>query len=241
MPAGTRLATSISATRDATGSYSNGETVIVGSTPRRVTFGLLGGGDIANNVSIDANLQYNVLSLKGSASGVYGNVNATWRLSPQWSVLGTYYDNTDNTAKLFVLDPLIPVINPSPTLRSRATLLSIRYEDRAGTSIAPIGGRPGSPAGGIAGTLYLDLNDNGQRDPGESGVRNVTVVLNGRFQTRTDESGRFDFPFVAAGSQTITFIPDNLPLPWSLGDEKFEVVVNARTTATLEVGARRLR
>ena len=167
--------------------------------------------------------------------------NATWRLSPQWSVLGTYYDNTDDTAKLFVLDPLIPAANAVPTQRSRAVLLSIRYEERAGTSMAPIGGRPGSPAGAIAGTLYLDLNDNGQRDPGEPGARNVTVLLNGRFPTRTDESGRFEFSFVAAGSQTITVIPDNLPLPWSVGTERFEVVVDARATATLDIGARRLR
>jgi len=240
-PAGIRLATSISATRDATGSYTNGDTVIAGSTPRRVSLGLLGGGDIANNVSIDANLQYNVLSLKGTASGVYGNVNATWRLSPQWSVQGTYYDNTDDTAKLFVLDPLIPVVNSVPTQRSRAVLLSIRYEERAGSSMAPIGGRPGSPAGSIAGTLYLDLNDNGQRDPGEPGARNVTVLLNGRFPTRTDESGRFEFSFVAAGGQTITVIPDNLPLPWSVGSERFEVVVDARATSTLDIGARRVR
>jgi hypothetical protein len=241
MPAGTRLATSISATRDATGSYTNGDIVVPGSTPRRVSLGLLGGGDIANNLTIDANLQYNVLSLHGSASGVYGNINATWRLSPQWSVQGTYYDNTDNTAKLFQLDPLIPVVDQAPAQRSRAVLLSIRYEDRAGTAMAPIGGRPGSLAGGIAGTLYLDLNDNGRRDPGEPGAPNVTVVLNGRFPTRTDESGRFEFPFVAAGSQTITVVPDNLPLPWSIGGERFEVVVDARTTATVDIGARRLR
>ncbi len=61
---------------------------------------MLGGGDITNNLSIDANLQYNVVSRGSTANGVYGNVNVNWRLSPQWSVVGTYYDNRDNTAQL---------------------------------------------------------------------------------------------------------------------------------------------
>ena len=241
MPAGTRLSTTINATRDATGSYASGDATVPGSTLRRVGVGLLGGGDITNNVSLDANLQYNLLTLNGSASGVYGNVNLNWRLSPQWSIIGTYYDNTDNTAQLFVLDPLIPVVNPLPTQRSRAVLLSIRYEDRAGSSVVPIGGRAGSPAGTIAGTLFLDLNDNGRRDPGEPGAPNVTVLLNGRFPTRTDESGRFEFPFVAAGAQTISVIPDNLPLPWAIGSPRFTVDVSARSTATLDIAARRIR
>ncbi len=240
-PVGTRLSTTLTATRDTTGSLSAGAITIPQSTIRRFGIGVLGGGDITNNLSVDANLQYNLLSRGQTASGVYGNVNATWRLSPQWSIAGTYYDNRDDTANLFVLDPLIPTINPLPTQRSRAVMLSVRYEDRAGTSVAPLGGRAGAAAGTIAGTLYLDLNDNGQRDAGEPGAPNVTILLNGRFQARTDESGRFEFPWVATGMHTITVIPDNLPLPWSLGGSKFDVNVGARSTATLEIGARRIR
>ena len=69
----------------------------------------------------------------------------------------------------------------------------------------------------------------------------MTVLLNGRFATRTDEVGRFEFPFVPTGRHTITVVPDNLPLPWSLGDAKFEVRVGARSTESLEIGARRIR
>ena len=241
MPAGIRLSTTITATRDVTGSYPSGDRMIAGTTLRRIGVGVLGGGDITNSLSLDANLQYNLATLNGTASGVYGNVNVNWRLSPQWSVVGTFYDNTDNTAQLFVLDPLIPVVNPAPAVRSRAFLLSLRYEDRAGSTVVPIGGRAGSPAGTIAGTLFLDLNDNGRRDPGEPGASNVTILLNGRFPTRTDETGRYEFPFVAAGTQTITVIPDNLPLPWVVGNQKFGVDVSARSTATLDIAARRIR
>ncbi len=241
MPAGSRLSTTINATRDVTGAYTAGDTAYPRSTLRRVGIGVLGGGDITNSLSLDANLQYNLLTLNGSASGVYGNVNLNWRLSPQWSIVGTYYDNTDNTAQLFVLDPLIPVVNPVPTQRSRAVLLSIRYEDRAGSSVVPIGGRAGSPAGTIAGTLFLDLNDNGRRDPGEPGAANVTILLNGRFPTRTDEAGRFEFPFVAAGAQVVSVIPDNLPLPWAVATPRLTADVAARATTTLDIPARRIR
>ncbi|MEO8346967.1 MAG: hypothetical protein ABI607_14850 [Betaproteobacteria bacterium] len=240
-PVGTRLSTSMTATRDTTGSLTAGNLTLPRSTIHRLGVGLLGGGDITNNVSVDANLQYNLLSRGGTASGIYGNVNVNWRLSPQWSVTGTYYDNRDDTANLFVLDPLVPVINQLPTQRSRAVLLSLRYEERAGTATVPLGGQPGTAAGTIAGTLFLDLNDNGQRDAGEPGAPNVTVLLNGRYQTRTDESGRFDFPLVATGIHTITVVPDNLPLPWSLGGSKFDVNVNARSTSTMDIGARRIR
>ncbi len=241
MPVGSRLSTSLTATRDATGSASLGDLTLPGSTIRRLGIGVLGGGDITNNLSVDANLQYNVFSRGGTASGVYGNVNLNWRLSAQWSIAGTFYDNRDDTSKLFMVDSPIAVINALPTQRSRALFLSLRYEERAGSLSVPIGGRPGSAAGGIVGTLYLDLNDNGQRDAGEPGASNVTILLNGRFSTRTDESGRFEFPFVAVGSHTISVVPDNLPLPWSLGDTKYEVRVGARSTESLEIGARRVR
>jgi hypothetical protein len=181
------------------------------------------------------------VTVNGSATGVYGNVNLNWRISPQWSVVGTYYDNRDDTASLFILNPLISPLNQVPTQRARAVLLTLRYEDRAGSPTVPLGGRSGSAAGTISGALYLDLNDNGQRDPGEPGAANVTILLNGRFPTRTDESGRYEFPFVAVGTQTISVVPDNLPLPWTITSPKFEVGVNSRTTSNLDIGARRIR
>lgn len=241
MPAGTRLSTSLTLTREHTAGTTFNETYIPASTIRRFGIGVLGGGDIANNVSVDANLQYNVFSRGGTASGIYGNINVNWRLSPQWSVVGTYYDNRDDTAQLFVTDPLIPVINPLPTQRNRAVFVQLRYETRAGTPVAGLGARPGAPLGGIAGVLFLDQNDNGKRDAGEPGVANVTVLLDGRFSTRTDEAGRFEFPFVGVGEHRITLVPDNVPLPWTFGDSRYEVRVDTRATTSLEIGARRLR
>jgi SdrD B-like domain len=243
VPVGTRLSTSLTATRDTTGGAADTSTgtPIPGSTLRRLGVGLLGGGDITNNVSLDANLQYNVLSRGGTASGVYGSANLNWRLSSNWSVSATYYDNRDDTAKLFVLDPLISALNPLPIQRTRAVYLTLRYEDRAGTAVAPLGGRPGSAAGAIGGYVFLDTNDNGRRDAGEPGAANVTVLLDRRFSVRTDDAGRFEFPFVAAGAHTISVLPDNLPLPWVVEGDRREISVSARESALVEIAARRLR
>jgi hypothetical protein len=243
MPAGSRLSTSVAATRDTSQAATPGspDAALFDTTFRRLGLGVLGGGDLTNNLSVDANLQYNLLQHGGSASGVYGNAVLNWRIDSRWSVSATYYDNRDDTARLFTLDPLIPIVNAVPVMRNRAILLTLRYEERAGTRMAPLGGRPGGPAGAIAGVLFLDANDNGQRDPGEPGASNVTVLLNGRFSTRTDASGRFEFPFVAAGIQTLTVLPDNLALPWVVGEAKREVDVRTRETAQVEIGARRLR
>jgi len=128
-----------------------------------------------------------------------------------------------------------------PVQRNRAFFLTLRYEDRAGTPVAPLGGRPGSAAGAIAGYVFLDTNDNGRRDAGEPGAPNVTVLLDRRFSVRTDDAGRFEFPFVAAGAHTIAVLPDNLPLPWAIEGDKREISVSARESATIEIAAKRLR
>jgi hypothetical protein len=238
-PIGTRLSTSLAATRDVSQSVFAGATTE--ASLRSFGIGVLGGGDITDRLSIDANLQYNIQNRGGSATGVYGNVVMNWRYDSHWSLTATYYDNRDDSAKLFTLDPLIPVINPVPVQRNRAAYLTLRYEDRAGTPIAPLGGRPGSAAGAIAGYVFLDTNDNGRRDAGEPGAANVTVLLDRRFSARTDDAGRFEFPFVAAGAHTITVLPDNLPLPWAVEGDKREISVSARESALVEIAARRLR
>lgn len=239
MPVGTRLSTSLAATRDTSQSAIPG--IMNDTSLRRFSIGVLGGGDLTDRLSIDANLQYNIANSGGMATGIYGNVVLNWRYDSHWSLGATYYDNRDDTAKLFVLDPLIPVINPVPVQRNRAFLLTVRYEDRAGTPVSPLGGRPGAAAGAIYGYVFLDTNDNGSRDAGEPGAANVTVLLDRRFSARTDDAGRFEFPFVAAGAHTIAVLPDNLPLPWAVSDDRREITVSARESALLEIPARRLR
>ena len=90
--------------------------------------------------------------------------------------------------------------------------------------------------------IYLDANENGRYDAGEAGAANVTVILDGRFSTRTDANGRYDFPAVAAGRHVITVQPDNLPLPWTLLNQgRTEVEVTTRDRVDVNIGAMRLK
>ncbi|HZC77732.1 MAG TPA: SdrD B-like domain-containing protein, partial [Ktedonobacterales bacterium] len=96
--------------------------------------------------------------------------------------------------------------------------------------------------GRLTGVIYLDANENGRFDAGETGAANVTVILDGRFSTRTDANGRFDFPAVAAGHHVLRVQADALPLPWTLADEgRTEVEVGTRDRVDVNIGALRLK
>lgn len=232
LPLGTRLTTGIAGSRE----------TIAGATFNTASLLVYGGGNITDNLTLDGNARINYTRNNGSATGAYINANATWRIDPHWSVIATAYDNRDDTARLFVITPPSQETVPVPTQRSRAFFLTIRFEDRAGTARAPIGGAPGAGAGSVVGYVFLDANDDGRRNAGESGAANLTVMLDGRFAARTDGQGRFEFPHVTAGPHTLTVVPDNLPLPWAVGAEgRQEIQVRTRETTTLEIPAARLK
>ena len=69
---------------------------------------------------------------------------------------------------------------------------------------------------------------------------NITVTLDGRYATRTDAQGRYEFPFVAAGTHTVTVASDSLPLPWAMQrGERTQIEVNPRDVTRLDFGATR--
>jgi pSer/pThr/pTyr-binding forkhead associated (FHA) protein len=94
----------------------------------------------------------------------------------------------------------------------------------------------------LSGIIYLDANENGRLDAGETVVANVTVILDGRFSVRTDSNGRYDFPAVASGHHVITVQSDNLPLPWTMTSSgRTEVEVSTRNRTEIDVGALRIK
>ena len=70
---------------------------------------------------------------------------------------------------------------------------------------------PGVPPANISGTVYLDSNVNGTRDPGERPIPGTTVYLNGRDDSGnvvartavTDVNGNYRFDNLAPGSYTV--------------------------------------
>ncbi len=225
---GLRLSTSIALARETD----------AGSRTTRASVAAFGGIDITNNLSIEGNVR---LSLERDGSrtiGKFANVGLVWRISPRWSLVASYYDNRSDTQPFATIAPVVPIDVVVPVPRDRAIFLTVRYEDHAGTPVAPLGGAPGTGAGSVTGNIYYDTNDNGRREAGESGAANVTVLLDGRFATRTNNDGRFEFPFVSSGPHAIMVIPDNLALPYAIAnDGRREVLVRTRETTAVEIAA----
>lgn len=234
VPAGTRLSTTL-----LVGRFDDGE-----AASTRFGLALFGGGDIARDLSIDANVQWTHSSGDALPTSLIGNIGFTWRVLPQLSLLGTLYRSQTRTAfPLQVVSPIDEFAQRGEErINDRGALLILRYETRAGSMAAPLGGRPGGAAGRVAGTVFLDANEDGRFAAGEQGAANVTVILDGRYSTRTDAQGRFEFPAVAAGVHRITAMPDNLPLPWMLvNDGRLEIDVTVRGTVNVDIPAQRIR
>jgi len=203
-----------------------------------------GGGQFTGAFGVEGNVRWARAVQGQAAPGVFANVSLTWQLSRTWEILATYYDSRIGTwSPLTVVSPLTPpVAMPVPAVQERGMFLTFRYRRASGSHFAPLGGAPGAGSGEIAGIVFLDANNNGHADAGEAGAPNVTVVLDGRFSMQTDAAGRFDFPVVAAGRHIITVIPDNLPLPWTLGNEgRSEVEVMTRGRTEIGIAAQRPR
>jgi hypothetical protein len=203
-----------------------------------------GGGQFNHGIGAEGNVRWARAVQGQAAPGVFANVSLTWQLSQAWQILATYYEAQVGTwTPLTVVSPLTPpVATPIPAVEERGMFLTFRYRHASGSHFAPLGGAPGAGSGEIAGSVFLDANNNGRSDAGEAGAPNVTVVLDGRFSVQTDASGRFSFPVVATGHHVITVIPDNLPLPWTLVNEgRAEVGVTTRDRTEIDIAAQRPR
>jgi uncharacterized repeat protein (TIGR01451 family) len=77
----------------------------------------------------------------------------------------------------------------------------------------------------LAGSVYNDLNGNGQRDGNESGIAGVTVTLTGtdvagnsvNLTATTDPNGDYSFTSLAAGTYTLT---EAQPAPYADGQDR---------------------
>jgi hypothetical protein len=202
-----------------------------------------GGIEIGQRLTIDGNVRYAHASGDEAYRLTDVNLSLNWRLARHWWLSTTLYETSGRRRSPFVLDPLAPPDQFGDLPRSRSLYLSIRYERQAGSAQAIIGGGSASSAGSIAGSVFLDENDDGVRSASEQPAANVTVLLDGRFAVRTDSQGRFSFDRVSAGSHDLQVQADNLPLPWSFadGDERRPVQVQVRSEERVDIGARRQR
>ena len=178
-------------------------------------WGVLAGFSPFYGLSIDG-------SLRGARGAATDSLNVslagTWQIRRNWSLALRYNEARGQDLQLAQVVSALTAASQVPAVASpafRSIQLVLRYEQRSGSATAPIGGLPGSGAGGLAGTVFLDANGNGRRDASEAGVPNILIVLDRRFITRTDAQGRYEFPAVVAGPHELQVQIDNVPLPWS--------------------------
>ena len=162
------------------------------------------------------------------------NLSAQWRLSPRWSLDGSYTRAIGRSPTVRPLDPLAPVVEESDTSSDRSFQAVLRYETSAGSRSVPLGGRASEGGGRIEGTVFFDANRSGTQDASETGAPGVTVALDNRYAVRTDAQGRFSFPFVAAGPRTVSVRNETLPLPWGVVDEG-QVKIDVRLRETTQI------
>lgn len=234
---GTRLSASA-----AYGSLSYDDAI---DATRTTTLALYGGRDLTDRLSIDGSARWTGGEGGEAFRGTDFNIGLNWRLRPRWSLTAAFYQSQGSRRSPFILDPLVTETPFISLPRNRSVFLTLRYERSAGRPQAVIGGAPGAPGptGAIAGSLFLDDNGDGVRAASEQPAANVTVVLDGRFAVRTDSLGNFEFPRVAAGTHSLTVVPDNLPLPWFIDETTAQqtVQVDVRQATRIDIGARRQR
>ena len=204
-----------------------------------VSLALNASGDLFDDLSFTTNIQARRTLSGALDDSLYATAGLLWRFNRTWSVSANATAGSGRYVSSVVsLDPLAAPVTTFARPSQRTYLLALRYEDRAGTVVTPLGGRSGSGGGEIAGYIYFDANANNIRDANEGGAASVIVLLDGRFSTRTDSQGRFEFPFVGAGEHTLSVIADNLPLPWGLTNEGItRVTVSPRGNALVNIPA----
>lgn len=208
---------------------------------RAVSWGIVGSTRPWTNVSIDANLRG---VQGGGARQVNGALGFAWTIDPHWSLLGQFSSVRGEDPESFALVSTLSqaAAAVTPVVSARRVQFTLRYEDRAGAAVAPLGGAPGMGSGSIQGTVFFDADNNGRREASEAGAANITVVLDRRFVTRTDAQGHYEFPWVVAGGHTLQIQADNVPLPWNpVQREPVPVSVLVRGAASFDFALQRER
>jgi hypothetical protein len=194
---------------------------------------------------VGATWSYNSLSLSGNAS--YGNVSGgsvdsnvtstagmamAWQFAPNWQLSS---DITYNQNALVLVGP------PNHPIETRIgdTLVFVRLRyDASWGRPEPLVGASNSKLGhgAVRGILFMDKNGNGLRDADEPGVPHVTIYLDGGSSIETNANGEFAFNRVASGDHHLQIDVANVPLPWSVNEEKpLVVTVEPRETERVDI------
>ncbi len=166
----------------------------------------------------------------GAQDGASVGLDARWQMTPHWyTSLSLNYNETTTDAGTS------DFFNTDNNVKTDGVWLTVGYARTSGRPYPNFGVRNGSAGtGGITGVVFFDENRDGIRQVGEKLVQGVVILLDGRYETRTDNRGRFEYRPVPTGSHHVRLAVEDLPLPWGLDDES-PVQVEVRVRQTAEV------
>ena len=172
----------------------------------------------------------------GTNNGVALNADVRWAFLPNWY---TTLIVTRNSARL---DD--PASLPGEAVEHHTTgntfWLTLGYGRSGGQPIRILGEGSGG-AGRIEGEVFYDENGDFVRQPGEQPVVGAVVLMDGRYEARTDAAGRYSFEPVYSGLHRVSLVVSELPLPWGLHDEAPRMVnVSTRHPGQANFGLVRL-
>jgi len=162
-----------------------------------------------------------------STTGVGISADARWKFLRDWYVSMSLVHNTtmiDN-------DSGLSGFNDNP--KANSIWLTLGYARTSGQPYASFGrSNGGVGSGSIEGEVFYDENGDSIRQPGERPAVGLTVLLDGRYEARTDSRGRYMFQPVHTGTHGVALITEDVPLPWGIYDEAPRAVrVNLRQSA----------
>jgi len=174
--------------------------------------------DVFDDVSLG--LTSSLFTTRGGSGaeddGVSLTGDARWTINRNWrATLSVNRNRAD-----YNVSP-VDLFSTLDTAGATSVWLTVNYQRQRGQAYPTFGrtqdGMSGS--GSISGEIYFDENRDSVRQPSERAAAGVVVVLDGRYEARTDAQGRYSFSPVPTGSHELAVLTEDLPLPWGLENE----------------------
>jgi hypothetical protein len=87
-----------------------------------------------------------------------------------------------------------------------------------------------SRRGKIKGCVFVDLNQNDRKDPGEEGLEGIYILLDRKKTAKTGKDGNFTLKSVPVGDHQISFDLRNIPAFYEAAREKSKLVIKKGET-----------
>lgn len=136
-----------------------------------------------------------------------------------------------NCALRYQYSRLKASLTESPLKYSHQFFFSITKDLKWGRDTAGIGlGGILSRRGKIKGCVFVDLNQNDQKDPGEEGLEGINILLDRKKAAKTGKDGKFTLTSVPVGTHQVSLDLRNVPAFYEAAREKSELVLKKGET-----------